>query len=290
MDVKQALGFATKILRLHTCEGSDAEREAGELLAFSIGTGRADLLSDQERGLSGEEESRLAEFLSRRIDHEPMAHIFGTASFLGRNFIIDRNVLIPRPATELIVRKAIEKCAILEDPTVIDVGTGCGCIAVSIALAVPDLRVTATDISPEALETAGRNALTHGAKRIRFLQGNLLKPISAELKDDKGPLVVIANLPYIPTEQIYYLSPCVTIGDPLVALDGGPDGLDLYRKLLEQIADLAARQEMVSYFELLPGQVSTMRQEIEKRFPGVEIEEIRPSEDGEVIGLEVRKS
>ncbi|MEA3248985.1 MAG: HemK/PrmC family methyltransferase [Patescibacteria group bacterium] len=289
MNLKQALDFATRILRLHTCEGSDAEREAEELLAFSTGIGRSDILSDQTRVLSDREEVRLAEILSRRLEHEPMARIFGTAHFLGRDFVLDRNVLIPRPTTEIIVGQAIEACGRLDKPTVIDVGTGSGCIAISMALALPNSQIIAIDVSRQALEAAGRNALAHRvADRIEFTLGDLLsglQPPASSLS-----LVIIANLPYIPTDQMYYLSPCVTIGDPLLALDGGPDGLALYTKLLDQIAGLDTKQEILLYFELLPGQITTMKQEIKKRFPEAEISEIKASEDAEVIGLEVHKS
>lgn len=289
MDLKQAQEFAERILRLHTCEGSDPAREAEELLAFSLGVGRADLLREPERKLNGSEEARLAEIVARRIDHEPMARIFGKASFLGRDFAVDRNVLVPRPATEIIVGRAIEACSAMDEPTVIDVGTGSGCAAISFALGLPRASVIATDISPEALEVARRNALTHRvADRIDFLLSDLLSDSQA-LKLSDSPLIIFANLPYIPTDSVYYLSPCVTAGEPMLALDGGPDGLVLYRRLLDQLAESAGDKEMMMFFELLPGQITKMKDEIKKRFPDAEISEIRPGGENEAIGLEIRK-
>jgi release factor glutamine methyltransferase len=156
MNVRQALEHAKRILELHTCEGSDAKREAEELLAFSLGMDRSGLLSGNGRELAGPEQARLAEVLSRRLEHEPMARILGAADFLGHNFLLDRSTLVPRPATEIIVSKAIERIGTLKKVMVLDVGTGSGCIAVSIALELPGAEVVAIDISPEALETASR--------------------------------------------------------------------------------------------------------------------------------------
>jgi len=288
MNLAQALDSATRTLRLHTCEGSEPEREAEELLAFSLEADRSEVLRRPERKLTGAEEARFTDCVARRLDHEPMARIFGRARFLDRDFVIDRNVLVPRPATEIIASRAIEACSAMDDLTVIDVGTGSGCAAISLALALPDARVIAIDISPEALETAGRNALTHRvADRIDFLLGDLLAdflPPASRL-----PLVIFANLPYIPTDSIYYLSPCVTAGEPLLALDGGPDGLVLYRKLLDQLVEIGGERELTLFFELLPGQIAVAKKEIEKRLPGAEISEIRPGEKAEIIGLEIRR-
>ncbi len=284
MDVRQATEFAEKILGLHTCEGSDPVREAQELLAFSLDTDRSALLREPDRVLNGREESRLSEALSRRMEHEPLARIFGSARFLGRDFSVDRYTLIPRPATEILVERAIEAVRNEDDLTAVDVGTGSGCVAVSLALVLPETRVIATDASPEALEAARRNALAHHvADRIEFLQGDLLSPLPP--LSPLSPLLVLANLPYIPTDRIYYLSPCVTIGDPIAALDGGPDGLSLYRRLLDQLSGSVGHGRLLLFFELLPGQLDTMKEEITGKFPAAKISEIWPGTDAEPIGL-----
>jgi len=326
MNLAQALDSAIRTLRLHTCEGSEPEREAEELLAFSLGADRSEILRRPERKLTGAEETRFTDCVARRLDHEPMARIFGKARFLDRDFVIDRHVLVPRPATEIIVSRAIEACSEMDRPTVIDVGTGSGCAAISLALALPDSQVYATDISTEALETASRNALAHHvADRIDFLLGDLLSNFQlphpnplphggrgrkgddllspalalnpapsgagrspSEASGSGSPLCIFANLPYIPTDSIYYLSPCVTAGEPLLALDGGTDGLALYRKLLDHLIEIDGERELTLFFELLPGQVAAAKQEIGKRFPRAEISEIRPGEKAEVIGLEIR--
>jgi release factor glutamine methyltransferase len=284
MDINEALRFAEKMLLLHTCEGSNARREAEELLAFSLGIDKTALVTGTKHEMSRKEQEELTELLSRRLDHEPLARILGKGAFMGRDFMIDRHTLVPRPATEIIVEQAISAADPESELTVLDIGTGSGCIAISMASALPNAQVMATDISQEALEVATRNALAHHVSdRVDFFEGNLLSPLPQ--LSPLSPLLIMANLPYIPSDQIYYLSPCVTAGEPLTALDGGPDGLVLYRRMLDQLDERIRSDGATFYMELLPGQIEKMKEEIKSRFPEAKFSEIRPGDDMDPIGL-----
>lgn len=175
--------------------------------------------------------SRFEDALARRLRREPAAYIAGQREFCGRSFAVGPGVLVPRPETELLVEAALAELA--EMPTgahVLDVGTGSGCIAISIALDAPGARVTGIEPCAAALRVARRNAARLDAP-VSFARASLL---SAVARAD----VVLANLPYIPTADIGALQPEVRDWEPRRALDGGRDGLTLIRPL---IADCAAR-------------------------------------------------
>ena len=184
----------------------------------------------------------LAEMVLRRCTFEPIAYITGTKDFYSRSFFVNRAVLIPRPETELLVETII-KYGRNKPITIADIGTGSGCIAISLALALPKATVIATDISPEAIAVAKKNARHHRAP-VTFTTGDLLEPLTEKHLD-----VVVANLPYIPSEQLAKLQPATSQPataelaeqlpihyEPLLALSGGSDGLLLYRQLFKQLA------------------------------------------------------
>lgn len=199
---------------------------AEHLLAGALGLKRMELYLQFDRLLGETERAPLRELVRRRGSREPLQHILGTVEFHGRVFACDPRALIPRPETEQLVEIALELAAARPAASVLDVGTGSGVIALTVALAVPGASVHATDASGEALALAAENASRHQmAERIRFSQADLLP-------DAGGPFnLILANLPYIPTGDIPALSEEVR-RDPASALDGGPDGLDLIRKLI----------------------------------------------------------
>lgn len=179
------------------------------------------------------QQQRFKSMIARAVRREPIPYIVGHASFLGRQFTVDPAVLIPRPETELMVQKAIDWCRANEHHGhkmhLVDVGTGSGCIAVSLAVSLPAARVEAVDISPAALKVARANALEYGvSERIKFHRGKLLEPIA------DSPDMVIANLPYISDHEWTSLDDGVKWYEPELALRGGPKGLDLITLLLEQ--------------------------------------------------------
>ncbi len=167
-------------------------------------------------------------WIQRRFDGEPMQYICGETEFYRMPFHVNRDVLIPRPETELLVEKAVQLVLAVRRPRMLDVGTGSGAIAIALAHDWPGAVVTAIDISAAALEVAGRNAARTGfADRIRFLRGDLLEPVAGERFD-----IVVSNPPYVPESDRDSLSVEVREYEPAQALFAGVDGLDVYRRLI----------------------------------------------------------
>jgi len=198
------------------------------MLCAATGLDRVGLYLNFEKPLNQSELAAYRSMVARRAGREPLQHILGTQDFHGLEFQVSPDVLIPRHDTETLV-----ECALARMPTarsVLDIGTGSGCIAVVLAGLLPDARVTASDISAAALEIARRNA-SRNRVNIEFLQGSLLEPVAGRCFD-----LIVSNPPYIPTTDIAGLEPEVRDGDPRGALDGGPDGLDFYRALIPPAA------------------------------------------------------
>ncbi|AKI97953.1 peptide chain release factor N(5)-glutamine methyltransferase [Kosmotoga pacifica] len=189
------------------------------------------ILLNEEIYISPTESEKLASAVERLLAGEPLDYVIGWKKFLNIYLKVDRRVLIPRPETEELVEKVIKdchkKCCFFAD-----IGTGSGAIALVIAKTVPDSIVYATDVSKEALELAIENARINGIKNVRFLWGEYLLPIQAML--DKIE-VIISNPPYIKSNLISNLEIQVRKYEPLVALDGGSDGMDFYREFLKQL-------------------------------------------------------
>lgn len=209
--------------------GVDSPRlNAEHLLAHALGLKRMELYLQFDRPLTEPERAPLREMVKRRGAREPLQHILGTAEFHGRSFLSDPRALVPRPETEQLVELALELAKAHASPALLDLGTGSGVIALTLALELPAAALHATDLSPDALALAADNAARHQLTgRIRFTQTDLLPP--DETKFD----LILANLPYIPTAEIATLSPEVR-HDPATALDGGADGLDLIRRLIAE--------------------------------------------------------
>lgn len=200
----------------------DPEFEAELLAREAAGVSRAAYFAGATAG-SGEL-TRLHRLIERRLDREPAAYITGSREFYGRAFAVGPGVLVPRPETELLVDLALDELRRQPGAIVVDVGTGSGAIAVSVATEVPAAKVVGVDVSEGALAIAARNAAAH-APHVQLLRGDLLTPFArAE--------IVLANLPYIPTWEIDALEPEVSRWEPRVALDGGEDGLALIRRLI----------------------------------------------------------
>jgi release factor glutamine methyltransferase len=201
----------------------DAEVLLGHILHWD----RLRLYMEPRRPLTEEERAAYERLILQRGRRVPVAYLTGEKEFLSRPFFVNEDVLIPRPETELLVEAVMDLCRGHE--TMVDVGTGSGIIAISLKLALPASRVLAIDISPAALAVARRNAARHGA-HVEFLQGDLLEPI------DEPVEIIISNPPYIPRGDLGGLAPEVGY-EPALALDGGADGLDYYKRLLEQARD-----------------------------------------------------
>jgi release factor glutamine methyltransferase len=202
--------------------------DAQILLAHVLKCKKVDLIVRYNEEPQEAERTRYRELIQRRVAGWPVAYLVGTRDFYLLSFEVSPDVLIPRPDTETLVLEALSFLKPLKSPTVLDIGTGSGCIAVSIAHQRKDARVTAVDISPDALEVAKRNAARHGiADRIAFLQGDLFASLREEMTFD----LVVSNPPYISEAEFAGLAPDVRDHEPRVALDGGPDGLTFYRRI-----------------------------------------------------------
>lgn len=225
VSIRETLAAATGSLRKAGIEGPRLDAEV--LLAFVLQATRTSLYINMDKIISGSDRARYNSYVERRLTGEPVAYITGEREFMSLVFRVDRNVLIPRPETEVLVEEALA----IKPLRIIDVGTGSGAIAVSLAYYLPESLVTATDLSPDALRIAAANAQSNGVgDKITFLQGDLLEPLDYPECYGKFNLIT-ANLPYIPSSEVENLSVDVRQFEPLTALDGGADGLHYYRRL-----------------------------------------------------------
>ena len=213
------------------------------LLAQVLGLPRMGLYMNFARVLTPKELDDLREMVRRRGQREPLQLIVGSTSFCGLEMAVNGKVLVPRPETELLAElgwEFLNQRAKGEKPTeagttggvvALDFGTGSGCLAIGLAVKCPGAEVVALDVSPEALAVARQNAATHQVEsRIQFIEGDGLAALPAEARFD----LIVSNPPYIPSAEIATLDPEVRDHDPRLALDGGADGLDFYRRLAQE--------------------------------------------------------
>ncbi len=202
------------------------------LLSAATGLSRVELYAYHERPLTPEERTTLRESVKRRAVGEPLQYVTGEMPFRHVVMHVRRGVFIPRPETEILVDVALELLQGVEDPLVVDLCTGSGAVACSIAHEVQAARVIAIDLSPEAVSMASENAERLGvAERVEVLEGDLFSPLSIDLHGQVD--LVVANPPYIPSSDLPDLPADVLGYEPGLALDGGPDGLDTARRIME---------------------------------------------------------
>jgi len=201
------------------------------LLAHVLKMPRMNLYLNFERALSAPEVETLRELVRRRGQREPLQYIVGSTSFCGLELAVSRHVLVPRPETEMLAERAW--CFLGQLPLdcqarALDLGTGSGCLAIALATHAPRAQVEATDLSDDALRTARENAARHQvAERIEFRLGDGFAALNQQRRFD----LIVSNPPYIATAEIQTLEPEVRDYEPRMALDGGPDGLDFYRRI-----------------------------------------------------------
>ena len=196
-----------------------------------MGLDRVGLYIGLERRLASEQTSAFSTLIQRRISHEPTAYITGHKEFYGLDFQVAHPVLIPRPETELLVEKAIELTTTFftHSCLIADVGTGCGAIAIALAVNLPHAKIYATDISRATVDIAKSNCHRHGVSdRVTLLQGDLLDALPEPVH------LIIANLPYVKKSELFKLSPEISRFEPLLALSGGADGLEMIEGLVSQ--------------------------------------------------------
>ena len=212
----------------------DASAEAELLLGYVLGMSKTQLYTEPEKVLAPTEISQLQSLIQRRLNHEPAAYILGHCEFYGIDLYLNCHTFIPRPETELLVEQAVELAHRISQPgkrmTIADVGTGCGAIAVCLAIALPQTRIYAMDISARALQVAEMNCRRYAVgSQVQLLQGNLLEPLSQPVD------MIVANLPYIKDCEFKDLSPDIMNFEPVSALAGGLDGLDKMQLMLGQM-------------------------------------------------------
>ncbi len=258
MKLAAALNRSRAILAQNAIE--DAPLEAELLLRHILNINRTQLYLDLEHELSPQDEKAFGELVERRLGGEPTAYITRHREFYGLDFYVDPHTLIPRPESELLVETAL-RSAQDRPSTIADIGTGCGAIAVSLALELPGAKIYATDISAAALEVAAINCQRHGvAGRVSLLQGDMLEPIPEPID------LIIANLPYVRESE---LAP--NNFEPLIALDGGAGGTESIARLCRQArSKLAEGGSML--LEIGQGQSESITGLLDSLFPDGAIE------------------
>jgi release factor glutamine methyltransferase len=227
MNLTEAIDWAVDSLTAGCIE--DPRFEAEILLTGALGIKKSELILYQSKIIEDKNLKRYQDLVKRRLKHEPTAYIIGTQPFLGLDIIVNRSVLIPRPETELLAEQALKVASSQLPVAIADIGTGSGCIAVTLAKRLPLAEVYGIDTSNDALKVAKKNAETHKVEgRCQFVKGNLLEPLKEKVD------LIVANPPYIPSGEISKLQPEVRDWEPRQALDGGKDGLDYIRKLLRE--------------------------------------------------------
>ena len=245
MTLRQAFAKAAAQLSGDPHLQPDARRDAELLLLHAAEITRAQLLANPERELTPLQQSVYQQSIARRLRHEPVQYITGQQEFYGLTLRVTPAVLIPRPETELLVESVLShfKSRAPKPLRIADIGTGSGAIAIVLATHLPHAEVTATDVSPDALQIAASNASAHNvADRIQFLQADLLAiPISqpSEPKSvQSNPFqhfdAIVSNPPYVSEADAPDLHPQVRDHEPSTALFAGPTGLDIYRRLIPQ--------------------------------------------------------
>lgn len=253
MKLAQALSRSRATLAQNDIE--DAPLEAELLLRHVLKISRTQLYLDLEAELSPRDEKAFRALVERRSGGEPAAYITGHREFYGLEFQVNSHTLIPRPESELLVGTALKLAKERHLHTIADIGTGCGAIAISIALELPQAKVYATDISAAALEVASVNCQRHSvADRVILLQGDMLEPLPETVD------IIVANLPYVRKSE---LAPSF---EPLIALDGGADGTEIIVRLCRQAQSKLADGGSI-LLEIGQGQNETITSLLASLFP-----------------------
>ena len=278
MTLSEAVSQTARALVASGRAPDDGRRDAALLARWLLGWDAATWLARSIEPAPAGFEERLQEIVARRAAGVPVAHLTGTREFYGRPFRVTPAVLIPRPETELVIDEALAALAARASrsdarPLVVDVGTGSGCLAITLALERPDVDVVATDLSAPALEIARDNAQTLGvAERVTFVERDLLPALPAP------PDLIVSNPPYVPEAERDSLAVDVRDHEPGLALFAGQDGLDTIRRLIPLAArSLAAGGTLV--MEIGAGQAPAVR-ELVANTPALTLDHVTPDLQG----------
>ncbi len=259
MSLSIARAISEGATALGTAGVADARREADSLLAHTIGRDRSYIITHKDDPLTNEQVEAYFVFVARRAGGEPLQYITGHQEFFKLDFEIMPDVLIPRPETELLVEIALAILKDIPEPLIADIGTGSGCIAISLLHELTRARALATDISPAALEVARRNAQRHGVlDRMMLVQSDCFSNLDAQQTFS----LILSNPPYIADRDLETLQREVRKHEPQAALKGGEDGLSVIRRLLLE-ASRFLRSGGTLVFEIGFGQSEAVKQLIE---------------------------
>ena len=269
MTVASAL--AVGIMRLRSGQAAEQVRESARtdaqmLLGHVLGVDHAWMLANGDDELTRAQLDAFGLLLDERMRGVPIPYLTHSVGFYGREFYVDERVLVPRPESEQVVERAIERLRSSHGTRGLDVGTGSGALAITMALEVPSARITATDVSQDALDVAARNARALQATELVDFKCCDIYSGTPETRFD----CIVANLPYVPAAEIP-LPPDPVAYEPPLAVDGGADGLDVYRKLAKRLGELLAPGGS-AVLEAAPATVYPLAQLVKVSLAGARIE------------------
>lgn len=236
MTIKELLNQGILMLKNEEIDGP--KNKARAILQFTLKMSREHLIIYDNKEVTPMQREEYTKNIKRLILGEPLQYIIGIQEFMKLNFFVTKDVLIPQPDTEILVEEVIKIANTIENPTVLDLCTGSGAIAIALAKNIPNVKIIATDISKEALEIAKQNAKYNGVlNNITFIESNLFDKLKGYEKFN----IIVSNPPYIPSAEIKTLPKDVQ-QEPRIALDGGKDGLDFYRKIYKNGFEYLQRQ------------------------------------------------
>lgn len=266
LKVYEALAWASSFLESHEREGHAAEL----LLRHVLKMERSSLLANLHMPIAEEKQELFAEAVHEHAEGRPVQYVTGSEEFYGRQFLVNEEVLIPRPETEELVENTLKKIKASfppgQDLALADIGTGSGAIAITMKLECPRLHVAAADIAAPSLSVAAENAANLGAE-VEFIEGDLLLPF---IDQGRSFDIILSNPPYIPQSDQSAMSLVVTEHEPHRALFAGQDGLVFYRRFMEQLPKAVRRPGLIG-FEVGAGQGETVAGLLRGTFPSAEV-------------------
>ncbi|HEX9664597.1 MAG TPA: peptide chain release factor N(5)-glutamine methyltransferase [Patescibacteria group bacterium] len=256
--------LTTSYKKLKKAEIDSANLDAVILLYHVLRKPKAYLFTHPEKLLTSKQIENYNKLIQRRLKHEPIAYLTGHKEFYGFDFLVNKNVMIPRPETELLIDQVIKTGNKIFN--IVDVGTGSGCVSVTLAKKLSRAKILTTDISKKALALAKKNAAKHQvSKKINFYQGNLLEPVKNQKID-----LLVANLPYLSKKE-YLHSPFARelSFEPTAALTDRADGLSLFQEIFDQLGSFSTLKKSLKYLALEIGyeQAADIKKLVKKVFP-----------------------
>ncbi len=277
MKIKEILDYGINELR----QFSDVPRNEMELLVMHVlGLKKIDLLLYSDQPVTRKDALRIKKMIKKRIEGVPLQHLIGTQEFMGLEFIVTKDVLIPRQDTEILVEAILEKYKNQKALKILEIGVGSGAISVSLAKYLEDVRLFSIDVSKKALEVARLNAIKNKVeKKITFIESDLFEALTADESFD----IIVSNPPYIPSKDIIALQREVKDYEPMLALDGGKDGLYYYREISKKSVMFLKPGGLLAY-EIGYNQGTDVSEMLRNNFRDIEIKKDLQKHDRVVLG------